>query len=178
MNCHLFFKSHVALMISAILLSSNSVVAGNKEECSKVWKTPNEVKSCILLKGFESKSRYENVLKRPTKPYGYRSFKFRPIKELLKDGQTHIQIAVELIVSHSAFQYFSIRDIAAEMVIRQCILQANPQKTSTRNIKNCILQQLRTLTKRNYTWKQEPVWDVGFLEFKIQLQKREKRRNQ
>ena len=165
-------------MIGAILLSCNSVVAGNKEECSKVWKTPNEVKSCILLKGFESKSRYENVLKRPIKPYGYRSFKFRPIKELLKDGQTHIFIAVELIVSHSAFQYFSIRDIAAEKEIRQCILQANSQIKSNLKIKNCILQQLRILTKRNYTWKQEPIWDVGFLDFQIQLQKREKQRNQ
>jgi hypothetical protein len=178
MKCRSFLISHILFIMGITFFSGNSVVAGNKEECSRIWKTPNEIKSCILIKGFENKSRYVNVLKRPLKPYGYRSFIFRPIKELLGDEQTHLYVTIELIVSHVAFQYLSIRDVDAEKQIKRCMAKATPKKPSAIKIKKCILHKLRTLTKRNYTWKQEPVWDIAFLDFKIQLQKRENLRNQ
>ena len=168
----------IIILWGVILLLSKHVSAGNLEECREIWTTPSEIQSCILLKGVEGNSRYQDVLKRPMKPYGYRSFIFRKFRELLKDGQTHLFLSVELIVTHAAFQYLAIRDITGERLIKKCMRFTNPQEPSPGKIKTCILNQLRLFFKQNYRWKQEPLRAVGFQDFQIQLQKREKLRSQ
>ena len=168
----------IIILWGVILLLSDHASAGNIEECREIWTTPHEIQSCVLLKGVEEKSRYQEVLKKPTKPHGYRSFIFSKFRELLKDGQTHLFLSVELIVTHGAFQYLTIRDITAERLIKKCMRIANPQEPSSGNIKSCILNQLRLFFKQNYKWKQEPLWAVGLQDFQIQLQKRESLRSQ
>ena len=75
----------------------------------------------------------------------YRFGNFSKFRELLKDGQTHLFLSVELIVTHAAFQYLTIRDITAERLIKKCMRIANSQGPSPGKIKSCILNQLRLL---------------------------------
>ena len=161
-----------------IIFLSDHASGGNLEECREIWTTPHEIQSCVLLKGVEENSRYGDVLKRPMKPHGYRSFFFSKFRELLNDGQTHLILSVELIVTHAAFQYLTIRDITAERLIKKCMRITIPQEPSPGKIKTCILNQLRFFLKKKYRWKKEPLWAVGFQNFQIQLQKREKLRSQ
>ena len=156
---------------------TNFTGAKTLDECRELWKTPQEIKSCVLLRGVSEKSRYQEVLKIPNRPYGYQSFKFGTLREKLLDGQTHLILSVELMVTHPAFQYLIIRDITAERLIRTCMRQANPKKPVPAKIKGCILEQMRGFFNQNYRWKKEPIWDVGLLKYQVELQKREKLRN-
>ena len=156
---------------------TNFIGAKTLDECRELWKTHQEIKSCVLLRGVSEKSRYQEVLKTPDRPYGYQSFKFGTLREKLEDGQTHLILSVELMVTHPAFQYLIIRDITAERLIRTCMRQANPKKPVPAKIKGCILEQMRGFFNQNYRWKKEPIWDVGLLKYQVELQKREKLRN-
>ena len=130
----------------------NFTGAKTLDECRELWKTPQEIKSCVLLRGVSEKSRYQEVLKTPDRPYGYQSLKFGTLRGKLEDGQTHLILSVELMVTRPAFQYLIIRDITAERLIRACIRQANPKKPVPAKIKGCILEQMRSFFNQNYHW--------------------------
>jgi len=170
-------RSGLVFLLLGCALQMNFTGAKTLDECRELWKTPQEIKSCVLLRGVSEKSRYQEVLKSPNRPYGYQSFKFGTLREKLEDGQTHLILSVELMVTHPAFQYLIIRDITAERLIRACMLQANPKKPVPEKIKGCILEQMRGFFNQNYRWKKEPIWDVGLLKYQVELQKREKLRN-
>ena len=177
-----FFRKHpkrsgLVFLLLGCAFQINFTTAKTLDECRELWKTPQEIKSCVLLRGVSEKSRYQEVLKTPNRPYGYQSFKFGTLREKLLDGQTHLILSVELMVTRPAFQYLIIRDITAERLIRACMGQANPQKPVPTKIKGCILEQMRGFFNQNYRWKKEPIWNVGFLNYQIELQKREKLRN-
>ena len=170
-------RSGLVFLLLGCVFQTNFTGAKTLDECRELWKTPQEIKSCVLLRGVSEKSRYQEVLKTPDRPYGYQSFKFGTLREKLEDGQTHLILSVELMVTHPAFQYLIIRDITAERLIRTCMRQANPKKPVPAKIKGCILEQMRGFFNQNYRWKKEPIWDVGLLKYQVELQKREKLRN-
>ena len=170
-------RSGLVFLLLGCAFQTKFTGAKTLDECSELWKTPQEIKSCVLLRGVSEKSRYQEVLKTPNRPYGYQSFKFGTLREKLEDGQTHLILSVELMVTHPAFQYLIIRDITAERLIRTCMRQANPKKPVPAKIKGCILEQMRGFFNQNYRWKKEPIWDVGLLKYQVELQKREKLRN-
>ena len=170
-------RFRLVFLLLGCAFQKNFSGAKTLDECQELWKTPQEIKSCVLLRGVSEKSRYQEVLKSPNRPYGYQSFKFGTLRETLEDGQTHLILSVELMVTHPAFQYLIIRDITAERLIRTCMRQANPKKPVPAKIKGCILEQMREFFNQNYRWKKEPIWDVGLLKYQVELQKREKLRN-
>ena len=170
-------RSVLVFLLLGCAFQTKFTGAKTLDECRELWKTPQEIKSCVLLRGVSEKSRYQEVLKSPNRPYGYQSFKFGTLREKLEDGQTHLILSVELMVTHPAFQYLIFRDITAERLIRTCMRQANPKKPVPSKIKGCILEQMRGFFNQNYRWKKEPIWDVGLLKYKVELQKREKLRN-
>ena len=167
----------MVFLLLGCAFQTNFIGAKTLDECRELWKTPQEIKSCVLLRGVSEKSRYQKVLKTPDRPYGYQSFKFGTLREKLEDGQTHLILSVELMVTHPAFQYLIIRDITAERLIRTCMRQANPKKPAPAKLKGCILEQMRGFFNQNYRWRKEPIWDVGLLKYQVELQKREKLRN-
>ena len=170
-------RSGLVFLLLGCAFQTNFIGAKTLDECRELWKTPQEIKSCVLLRGVSEKSRYQEVLKTPNRPYGYQSFKFGTLREKLLDGQTHLILSVELMVTHPAFQYLIIRDITAERLIRTCMRQANPKNPVPAKLKGCILEQMRGFFNQNYRWKKEPIWDVGLLKYQVELQKREKLRN-
>ena len=101
-------RSGLVFLLLGCVFQTNSTGAKTLDECRELWKTPQEIKSCVLLRGVSEKSRYQEVLKTPNRPYGYQSFKFGTLREKLLDGQTHLILSVELMVTHPAFQYLSL----------------------------------------------------------------------
>ena len=170
-------RSGLVFLLLGCAFQTKFTGAKTLDECRELWKTPQEIKSCVLLRGVSEKSRYQEVLKTPDRPYGYQSFKFGTLREKLEDGQTHLILSVELMVTHPAFQYLIIRDFTAERLIRTCMRQANPKKPVPAKIKVCILEQMRGFFNQNYRWKKEPIWDVGLLKYQVELHKREKLSN-
>ena len=130
-------RSGLVFLLLGCAFQTNFIGAKTLDECRELWKTPQEIKSCVLLRGVSEKSRYQEVLKTPDRPYGYQSFKFGTLREKLEDGQTHLILSVELMVTHPAFQYLIIRDIAAERLIRTCMRQANHKKPVPAKLKGC-----------------------------------------
>jgi hypothetical protein len=62
---------------------TNFAGAKTLDKCRELWKTPQEINSCVLLRGVSEKSRYQEVLKTPNRPYGYQSFKFGTLRKNL-----------------------------------------------------------------------------------------------
>ena len=105
-------RSGLIFLLLGCAFQTNFTGAKTLDECRELWKTPQEIKSCVLLRGVSEKSRYQEVLKTPNRSYGYQSFKFGTLREKLMDGQTHLILSVELMVTHPAFQYLIIRDLS------------------------------------------------------------------
>ena len=140
-----YTRSGLVFLLLGCAFQMDFIAAKTLDECRELWKTPQEIKSCVLLRGVSEKSRYQEVLKSPSRPYGYQSFKFGTLRDKLMDGQTHLILSVELMVTHPAFQYLIIRDITAERLIRACMRQANPKKPVPAKIKGCILDEMLSL---------------------------------